>query len=219
MVWFVFPIHPKMKRTSIAARRTAGVVNGRHRFFQALGSISMTFTRLALCCSLSLATSFVTGCASPHVAYIIPGSPSPTHTTELSCFTMAATPASVQTPPASYIGGIGVGYDNYVSLPVTLTSVNGFSGQVSLSVAGLPEGVVTSSALFSQPIPPVALDFGNSPAVEVVSIGIYVMPGVAPGTYSFSITGFPLAGSNNAAPVILPATLTVTSGGGGAWQK
>jgi hypothetical protein len=46
-----------------------------------------------------------------------------------------------------------VGYDNYVSLLVTLTSVNGFSGQVSLSVAGLPEGVVTSSALFSQPSP------------------------------------------------------------------
>jgi hypothetical protein len=132
---------------------------------------------------------------------------------------MAATPASVQTPPASYIGGIGVGYDNYVSLPVTLTSVNGFSGKVNLSVADLPEGVVTSSALFSQPIPPVALDIGNSPAVEVVSIGIYVMPGVAPGTYSFSITGSPLAGSNNSAPVTLPATLTVTSGGSAAWQK
>jgi hypothetical protein len=132
---------------------------------------------------------------------------------------MAATPASVQTPPESYIGGIGVGYDNYVSLLVTLTSVNEFSGQVSLSVAGLPEGVVTSSTLFSQPIPPVALGFGNSPSVVVVSIGIYVMPGVAPGTYSFSTTGTPLAGSNNPAPVMLPATLTVTSGGSGAWQK
>jgi hypothetical protein len=179
----------------------------------------MTFTRLALYGFLSLTSSFVTGCASSHVAYILSESPSPTQSTELSSFTMAATPASVQTPPASYIGGTGVGYDNYVALSITLTSVNGFSGRVSLSVAGLPEDVVTSSALFSQPIPPVALDFGNSPAVEVVSIGIYVMPGVAPGTYSFSIAGSPLAGSNNAAPVMLPATLTVTSGGSGAWQK
>jgi hypothetical protein len=59
----------------------------------------------------------------------------------------------------------------------------------------------------------------NSPAVEVVSSGIYVMSGVAPGTYSFSITGSPLAGSKNAAPVMLTATLTVTSRGSGVWQK
>jgi hypothetical protein len=178
----------------------------------------MIVTSLALRGSLPLAISFVTGCASPQVAYIIPGSSSPTHATELSTFTMTATPASVQTPPASNIGGIGVGYDTYVSLLVTLTSVNEFSGQVSLSVAGLPEGIVTSSTLFSQPIPPVALDFGNSPNVVIVSIGIYVMPGAAPGTYSFSITGSPLAGSNNPAPVMLPATVTVTRGGSGAWQ-
>jgi hypothetical protein len=159
-----------------SGQRTTSILRG-------TWGISMTFTSLTLRGSLSLAISFVTGCASPQVAYIIPGSPAPTHARELSTSTMAATPASVQTPPASYIGGIGVGYDSYVSLPVTLTSVYGFSGQVSLSVAGRPEGVVTSSALFSRLIP-------RSRRAPITP-----------------------------APAILPATLTVTSGGSGAWQK
>jgi hypothetical protein len=202
-----------MKRTSIAAPRTGGVVNGRHRSSGALWGISMTFTSVTLRGSLSLAISFVTGCASPQVAYIIPGSPAPTHATELSTFTMAATPASVRTPPASYIGGIGVGYDSDVSLPVTLTSVYGFSGQVSLSVAGRPEGVVTSSALFSRPIPRSRWTSGTALLLRSSASASTSRRGLLREPIASGLLDFRWRAPITPAPAILPATLTVTSGG------
>jgi hypothetical protein len=159
--------------------------------------------------------SFVTGCASPQVAYMSPGSPAPTNAKDLFTFTMAATPASVQTPPASYIGGIGVGYDSYISLPVTLTSVYGFSGQVSLSA---PRGCEVERIVFTAD-PPVALDFGNSPSVEVVSIGIYVMPVVLREPIASVLLDFRWRAPITPTPAIIPATLAMTSGGSRAWQK
>jgi hypothetical protein len=68
-------------------------------------------------------------------------------------------------------------------------------------------------------VPPVALDFGNSPSVEVVSIGIYVMPVVLREPIAPVLLDFRWRAPITPAPAILPASLTMTSGGSRAWQK
>jgi hypothetical protein len=151
-------------------------------------------------------------------AYIIPGSPAPTHARELSTFTMAASPASVQTPRASYIGGLG--WDMTATLRSPLLSPRSRVQRPSEPVcrrAARRRCDVTRIVFAADP--PVALDFGNSPSVEVVSIGVYVMPVVLREPIASVLLDFRWRAPITPAPVILPATLTMTRGGSGAWQK
>jgi hypothetical protein len=101
-----------------------------------------------------------------------------------------------------------VGYDNAVSLPLQLTST-GFIGQVSLSIAGLP-----ATVFITQAPAPVSLNVGGAPAIQVVNVPLYVLPGATPGSYPLTIVGTPLPGAYPTAPVRLPVTLTITSAWG-----
>jgi hypothetical protein len=116
--------------------------------------------------------------------------------------------------PAACPGCVGLVYDSAVVIPVQLRSTEGFIGKVALSVAG-PSGVLTPPAWA---LPPVALNYGNAPDMQVVNVELYVMPGVAAGSYQLTLTATPLPGANYTSPVALPVVLTVTSGPDAAWR-
>lgn len=159
-------------------------------------------------------TALVTGCGSQRSLSVTPGTrlttitrPEPTRQTVPS-FTMALqSPAPVRAP-APCPGCIGVGYDSETSLQVELTALDGFIGQVALSVSGLPPGITLAA-----PVPPVALNTGNAPSIQVIPVQLYVLPGVAPGAYSFTIVG-----ASSSAAVNLPVVLTITSPASAAWR-
>jgi hypothetical protein len=174
---------------------------------------------LRLSASVLLATAFVTGCGSPRSVTVAPGSqltvpaPSAPSAPEQPTFTVAVqNPATVAAPPACPTTCIGEGYDGLVSLPVQLTS-DGFIGRVSLIVSKIPAGLFGPD-----PPAPVALNYADAPSAVVTNIPLFAMPGLAPGSYAFTLTAAPLPGSNSTAPVQIPVTLTVVSGASAAWQ-
>jgi hypothetical protein len=145
--------------------------------------------------SALLAIVAITGCGSPRVLSVTPG----THLAspaDSPAFTMTvAQPESVQAPAPCDSPCIGEGYDSTVSVPVVLTST-GYSGPVQLSVSGLPAAV----AFVQGPIAPVTLVYGEP---QTVNVKVYVLPGAAAGSYEFTV------GATNG--IMLPVTLTITS--------
>jgi hypothetical protein len=166
---------------------------------------------IALCAVLA-----ITGCGVPRQVTVMPGNRLATNTEPnpqaAPSFTMTAQPASPVQAPSPCPGCIGVGYNSDATMQVELASA-GFIGTVNLSVSGLPTGVVLAS-----PIAPVALNVGDAPAVQVIPVNLYVLPGAAPGSYPFTIVGSPAPGSNSTAVVTIPLVLTVTSGASTAWS-
>ena len=86
-----------------------------------------------------------------------------------------------------------------------------------MTVSGLPAGIVLLPSL--TPIAPVELNVGNQPAIQVINVDLYVLPGVKPGGYNFSIVGTPTKGADSAQALTLPATLVVTSGAQATWRN
>lgn len=122
----------------------------------ATGAISGSVSSTAASSYTTTVTALgTTGAGSPSVSFdwIITGSTPP--------FTLAA-------PPLTLEAGTGG------TTPVTVTPAAGFSGSVSLSLAGLPSG---ASSTF----------LANS-ATSFILV-IYVPPTVTPGTYPLTITG------------------------------
>jgi hypothetical protein len=156
--------------------------------------------------SFALVLILVTGCASPHQATISPGAPvAASQPSAAPGFNLAVQePAAVQAPPPCP-GCIGLGYDGYAALTVTVTST-AYSGPIQISIAGLPAAV----ALVPTPIPQVTLNYGTP---LTVSLTVYVLPSAEPGTYGFTVTAL---GQSPVAQT-MPAVLTVTSGDS-AWR-
>lgn len=129
----------------------------------------------------------------PATVAITAASGAVTHTSSITLnvvarpdFTISVTPTSLSVPAG---GGT-------VNATATLAAVAGFTGNISLSAGGLPNGV---SANFS----PSSVNTSGTSAMNFV-----VQPSAAAGTFPISITG-------TAGTLVHSATLTLVIGGGG----
>src|SRR5439155_563604 len=135
------------------------------------GTGSVTPNPATACSTLSLTTSPST----PPPSYTLPISAtifSPTHTATVTLvvtpppdFTLSASPAS------RTVGLLG----DSTSYSVTISPVGGFTGQVTLSVSGLPQGANGS--------------FAPNPATASSTLSVTTSPITLPGTYTLTITG------------------------------